>query len=357
MLQNIVSLTKKFVAIKSTAGNPEAQEEILKLALENVKEYKTERFKHNGVKSALIFNTNKRPKKFKVIVNGHLDVVPGKENRYKPKIKSGRLYGVGALDMKASAASLIMAFKGIARKVNYPLGLQLVTDEEVGGFNGTKHQIVKGVRTEFVIAGEPTNFDIVNEAKGILTGKIYATGKTAHGAYPWRGENAIWKMNVFLNLLKKKYPTPEKETWATVLNLAEIRTSNTALNKIPDDCSVLFDIRFLHENKDKISKEIKMILPKKFGFEILELEPPLRTDKNNKYLKVLQTAGRKIIAKNIILRGAHGTSDARHFAKAGGVGVEFGPIGDGIGSDEEWVDIRSLEKYYQILKKFLLLLN
>ena len=33
----------------------------------------------------------------------------------------------------------------MANKVDYPLGLQLVTDEEVGGFNGTKYQIEKAL--------------------------------------------------------------------------------------------------------------------------------------------------------------------------------------------------------------------
>jgi di/tripeptidase len=35
-------------------------------------------------------------------------------------------------------------------------------------------------------------------------------------------------------------------------------------------------------------------------------------------------------------------------------GVEFGAIGGGAGSDDEWIDIPSLEKYHNILKTFLL---
>lgn len=52
-----------------------------------------------------------------------------------------------------------------------------------------------------------------------------------------------------------------------------------------------------------------------------------------------------------------GSSDARHFTKVGCAGVEFGPIGGGIGTDKEWIDIPSLEKYYKILREFLLHLN
>ena len=357
MLQNIVSLSKKFVSIKSTSENPRALVEILELALSYLKEYTIERFESNGVKSALIYHSKRRPKKFKIILNGHLDVIPGKEHQYLPQIKGSRLYGVGSMDMKANVACLIMAFKEIANKVNYPLGLQLVTDEEIGGSYGTKHQIDKGVRADFVIAGEPTNFDIVNKAKGVIWAKISTKGKTAHGAYPWRGENAIWKMNEFLNILKEKYPIPNQQKWVTTVNLSRIETSNQTFNKIPDDCVVGLDVRYIPEEKDTIVKSIKNLVPKGFALNILAKEPAMFTDSDNKYIKILQKAGKQIIKKNIVLRGAQGSSDARHFERVGCLGIEFGPIGSGIGSDNEWVDIPSLEKYYQILKNFLSLLT
>lgn len=356
MLQAIISLTKKFISIKSTAGNTEELEKILELALSHMAECTIERFERNGVKSALIYNAKRRPKKFKIILNGHLDVVPGKEYQYTTEIKDNRLYGVGSMDMKASATCLILAFKEMAGKVSYPLGLQLVTDEEVGGFDGTKYQIEKGVRAEFIIAGEPTNFDIIHKAKGVLQVKISAKGKTAHGAYPWRGKNAIWKMNDFFNALKKRYPVPEREVWTTTVNLSKIQTSNQAFNKIPDDCASWLDVRFVPEEAKTIKENIQGLLPKGFIFDVIAHESVLLTDENNEFIKLLKKSSQCIADKDVRLRGAHGSSDARHFVRVNCAGIEFGPIGGGIGSDYEWVDILSLEKYYQILKDFLLAL-
>ncbi len=357
MLHNVLSLTKKFVSIKSTSGNTKALEKILELALSNLKNYSIERFKHNGIKSALIYNSGKRPKKFKIILNGHLDVVPGKEHLYLPQIKGDRFYGVGSMDMKASVACLVTVFKEVAGVVTYPLGLQLVTDEEIGGFNGTRYQIDKGVRADFVIAGEATGLDIVHKAKGVLQIKISARGKTAHSAYPWKGENAIWEVNRFLDILKKKYPVPNKEKWITTVNLSRIETGNQSYNKVPDDCIVGLDIRYIQEETKTIMKNIKKLLPYGLVLDILAKEPAMFTDKNNEYIKILQKTGKQVIKKNIILRGAHGSSDARHFARVNCPGIEFGPIGGAIGSDNEWVNIPSLEKYYRILKNFLLSLN
>lgn len=353
MLQDIISLTKKMIAIKSIAENPQALEKVLELALADLKGFTIERFERNGVKSALVYVSKKRPKKFTVILNGHLDVIPGKEHQYTPQIVGNKLYGAGAMDMKANVACLISVFKLMAPTVSYPLGLQLVTDEEIGGFDGTKYQIEKGVRADFVLAGEPTNFDIVHQAKGILLVKVLARGKTAHGAYPWRGENAILLMNDFLNRLMKAFPTPSKEVWATTVNVSRVATSNQAFNKIPDDCLVELDARYIPKDAKTIVKQFRALLPKGCVLEIVANEPALATDARDSFIKALQVSGEQSLKKELIMRGANGSSDARHYARVGGAGIEFGPVGGGIGSDKEWVSVSSLETYTKILIHFL----
>lgn len=354
MLSTIKSLAEEFISIKSNSEDIAELDKILSVALSNLSEFTIERFKNNGTNSVLVYSSQKRPKKFKIILNGHLDVIPGKEHQYQPKINNDKLYGVGSMDMKAGVACLIFVFKEVSKKVNYPLGLQLVTDEEIGGFNGTKYQIDQGVRADFVIAGESTGLNIANRAKGILQLKISTKGKTAHGAYPWNGENAIWKMNKFLNLLEERYPVPTHEDWKTTVNLSTIQTSNQTFNKIPDDCEVWLDIRYIPQDSDAIIENIKKLLPEEFKLEIIVKEPALFVDENNTYIKKLQSIDEQIIKKKVSLYGAQGSSDARHFTRLNMNGIEFGPIGGGIGTDNEWVSIKSLEQYYQILKNFLL---
>jgi len=314
-----------------------------------------EKFENNGVKSALVFNSKIRPRRFKILLNGHLDVVPGKEEKYKPRIIKNKLYGIGSMDMKAGASCLITAFSKVADKVKYPLGLQLVTDEEIGGFCGTKFQIKNGVNSDFIIVGESTNLNIVNEAKGFLSLKITSRGKTSHGAYLWRGENAIWKMSEFLDLLKTKYPLPESETWADTLNLSKIETTNNSFNKVPDDCTVWIEIRHsANTSDDSIIRGIKKLMPNNFHLRIERKGPVIFTEENNQYIKKLKAAAQKIANRNIGICGAHGTSDARHFSQINSPAIEFGPTGGNIGTDKEWIDISSLEIYCKILIDFLL---
>lgn len=353
MIETIIALSKEFISIRSCAGNPDALDSILKLALTPLQDYTVEYFESNKVKSALVYNTKRRPEKFRILLNGHLDIIPGKDYQYKPRICGKKLYGAGSMDMKANAACLITVFKNIAHQLPYPIGLQLVTDEEIGGFNGTKYQIKNGVKTDFVITGEPTGLNIVTKAKGILWVKITSAGKTAHGAYPWKGENAIWKMYEFLHSLQRKYPIPSEQKWATTVNLSSIDTNNISFNKIPDNCTIWLDIRFIPEESESVMDQIKKLLPEGFLFEIVTKEPAFSVNFRNRYVKLLQETAEKTINRKVTLYGTHGSSDARHFMVAGCAGVEFGPSGGNIGGDKEWVDIASLGKYSLILKHFL----
>ena len=352
-MKNIIDLSQKLIRIESTADNKNGLYEVLEIAKKELKQFSVRTFEKNSTPS-LLFSNIKNAKDFKILLNAHLDVIPGLKNQYKPLLKNGKLYGRGAQDMKAAASCEILVFKELVNKVNYPLGLQLVTDEEIGGFNSAKYQIEKGIKADFVIAGEPTEFGINNEAKGIVWIKIIAKGKSSHGAYPWKGENAITKMISFLNILQKKYPVPSKESWTTTVNVSQISTSNKTTNKVPDNCEVVLDVRYVPLESEKIVKNVTSLIPKSFGYQILLKEPSQFTSENSKYIKLLKTETEKIIRRNVKTVYKHGGSDVRHFNQIGCEGITFGPIGDGMHTDNEWVSIKSLNHYYQILTKFLL---
>lgn len=353
MINKILSLSKNLISIPSTKNNPQALNEVLKVALNEVKDFSIERFEKDKIPSALVYNSKSRPKKFKIILNAHLDVVEAKPDQFKPYEKNGRLYGRGAIDMKAAAAVEILVFKELAKKVNYPLGLQLVTDEEIGGFNGTKYQIEKGVRADFVIAGEPTDFGVNNQAKGIIWAEIETKGLSGHGAYPWQGKNALWKLNQILNKIKTAYPEAKKEIWKTTINLAKIETTNETFNKIPDNAKAKLDIRYIPGDDKNVIKFLKSITKNQAELKLILNEPSQFTDQDNFFIKKLKTVGKKILNKTLKTIVKHGGSDIRHFNKVGCQGVTFGPIGQGLHSDNEYVDIKSLEDYYLILKEFL----
>ena len=354
-ISKILDLSKKLISIPSTKEHPEEIKKVLTLAEKAEGTRLTvDRFKKNGVPSLLIHTQKPGTKKFKIILDAHLDVVPGKEYQYKPYEKNGRLYGRGAYDMKAPGAVEILVFKELVKTLKYPLALQLVTDEEIGGFNGAKHQIDEGVRADFTIAGESTELGIKNAAKGIIWANIKAQGKAAHGAYLWQGKSAIWMIQRALNALETQFPEPKKEVWKTTINVSKINSTNATYNKVAEDCTAGIDVRFIPEDTKTIVGKIRKLLPKDVELEVMVNEPAQFTPESNRYIELLKNASKEITGKMAEIIVKHGGSDIRHFNRVGCEGVEYGPHGHGIHTDDEWIDIKSLETYYRILKAFLL---
>lgn len=359
ILQNyIIKLTQELISIPSYESQTKSLHDIFEVFLENIpKDFQIEYFEDEGIKSALIYNTPIRPDRFTVLFNCHLDIIPWKDIQYIPRIESDRIIGAWANDMKWNLVAALFAFLECAKLVQYPLAFQIVTDEEVGWFHGTKHQVDQWVRADFIIATEPTNMNIVTKAKWVIWLKISCTWKTAHGAYPWRWENAIEKMIDYIRILQDIIQNPIHDTWETTLNISNIQTDNLAINKIPDSCSILIDIRYIPEDRDVILKKIQDSLPENFTIEIIENEASVFVEEDNIYVGKLLDSIQKITWKKSITYWANGTSDGRHFSDFWWKSIEFWAVGWWIGEDIEWVSIASLESYSLILSDFLMTLD
>ena len=172
---DLLPLTERLLGIRSTADRPDDLRRALDLVLDVVGPgFTVERFESGGKPSALVYLGERRPH-FRVLFNAHLDVVPGTDGQFEPRRDGDRLIGRGTQDMKLSALVLAVVFRDTAARLPYPIGLQLVTDEEVGGRNGTLHQLEQGVTASFVVIGEHSALRVVAESKGLVTARLHAT--------------------------------------------------------------------------------------------------------------------------------------------------------------------------------------
>lgn len=352
MKNQILNLSKQLIRIPSTKDKPENLKKTLEIIKKHLEGFTLEEFESNGVPSLLAYTGKTRPKKFKLILNGHTDVVSAPNNLFIPKIKGNRLYGRGAIDMKSSVAVITLVFKKLANKLNYPLGLQIVCDEEIGGFDGTKHQIQKGVKADLVIAGEFSDFNIATQAKGILWLELTVQGQAGHGAHPWLGKNAIKLMSDNIQAISKLYPVPKKEIWKTTCNISKI-SAGESVNQIPDTCTCSLDIRYLPgENPNQIIHSIKQNT-KATNIKTIFKEPTHHANSHHELINSLKSTIIKTAQQKVLYLKRHGGSDCRHYSRKNIASIEFGPIGAGLHSNKEWVDIKSLNTYYSILTDYL----
>lgn len=355
-MSTLVDLTKSLISIPSVSGEGSSCHTVLAKASAFISpDYRSKQFQHRTAPSTLFYSSKYSYKtKWRVLLNAHLDVVPAPTKLFKPRVTAGKIFGRGAQDMKSGAAVMIKVFNALADEVAYPLALQLVTDEEIGGVNGVAEQLKRGVHADFTISGESTQLDIVHKAKGIMRVKLQTKGKAAHSAYPWNGSNAIELMNTVIATMKNQFAPISPNMWKSTMNVATIQTPNSAANVIPDQCTAVIDIRFVPEDEKRLEQMIKKLNTQTVTANLEWEEPSHNTDLDNPDILTLKNIVTKSTKKKAVVRGAHGASDLRHFDERGMYGVEFGPCGGGLHTDSEWCDIQSLTNYQNILTEFLL---
>jgi acetylornithine deacetylase/succinyl-diaminopimelate desuccinylase-like protein len=276
------------------------------------------------------------------------------------KIKDKKIFGRGVYDMKFAIACYLQLLKDLRQNLKkYNFGVMITTDEEIGGFNGTKKILENGYRGRLIFlpdGGGDWNFE--EKAKGFLHLLIEAKGKSIHGSKPWDGENAIETIFEFLKEIKEKFPKEyckDNNHWHETINIGKIE-GGRATNQVPDFARAWVDIRFPPEVNIKKIKSILSLAKNKFKNKIkiteLVFGAPHIVDKNNKAIKIFsKIALEKFnIRTNFVL--SHGSSDARFFAQYKIPVILIKPRGGAHHSENEWLDKEDLYKFYIVLKEF-----
>nr|USU31987.1 acetylornithine deacetylase [Methylobacterium sp. OTU13CASTA1] len=135
-----------------------------------------------------------------VVLSGHTDVVPvtGQAWTTDPftlRIAGGRAYGRGAVDMKGFCALALAAIPDfLAADLARPIHILLSYDEETTclGVADTIARFGADLpRPGAVIVGEPTDLEVADAHKSIVTYMTTVHGHEAHSAKPMLGANAV----------------------------------------------------------------------------------------------------------------------------------------------------------------------
>jgi succinyl-diaminopimelate desuccinylase len=289
-----------------------------------------------------------------VVFHGHLDVVPGRPAQFEPRIEGDRLIGRGAYDMKGGLAGMMCALKDVEDQEGVRVRLVCVPDEESEEIDerSTDSVVKRGLGGDFAITGEPTDLHIGVEAKGVLAMRIEVHGRAAHSSTPWLGDNAVLKaIDAFRAIESMPFSRESSEMFdRPSINLGRIHGGD-AVNKVPDECTMAVDIRYLPgQDPGEILAEVRA-LP---GIDVTRtfIHPPVSVARSDPYVRALRDAVARSISGEALSVGRDGASDAAAFLKVGIPAVEFGPAGAGHHGPEEWVSLASLARYRRALGDF-----
>lgn len=349
----LTKLTCDLIRFQSTADKPDqvvAAMQYVENYVCNLPGLVMERSEAGGKPSVVA--TLRPTRQPRLILNGHLDVVAAPPALFTPEVRDGRIYGRGAQDMKGSVAVMLHLLKTLAMSGERPnVGFQFVPDEEIGGTHGTGRLLEEGWSCAFFIAGEPTDLNIVNEHKGGVWLRLDLPGEPTHASRPWTGQNPLFALADGLQRLRERFPPPTEDRWQTTCTPTRVDMHNST-NQVPPVAKLHVDIRRIPaDDPHELVAAVAACFPTATVTINHMVSPLITAEEHTEVQRLMQTV-QAVAGHSPITYREHFGTDARFYSAAGIPAVCIGPVGAGLHSDEEWVDIASLEQYYHILHQF-----
>lgn len=319
-----------------------------------------------------------------LLVVGHLDtVLPAVEPRREP----GRLLGTGALDMKGGFAALVGALDLLActgRRPPEDLLLVAVPDEEVGGPISERAMRYWGRYARGVLVLEPGEArgkaeTVVLGRRGMAEWRLDAAGRAAHsGLAYWEGRSALAATARWVWLAQQQSQPGEGPTVNVARLVAgdedfvgelgehhSLLGSHRLLNVVPARAMAEGEVRYLSaadresvlHRLHELAAEVSAATGVQLRLAVSGAVPPVNP----------AGPGRALAGRARALAASRGW-DLQLESDRGGVSFlnflpdpealpvldGLGPVGGGMHTRDEHVDLRSLERRIELLADLLI---
>jgi succinyl-diaminopimelate desuccinylase len=289
-----------------------------------------------------------------VALVGHLDTVPPAIAQ-TPTADERRIVGRGASDMKGGLAVMLALVEELELR-NLPFNVILVFyDREEGPYeeNGLgslldRLEILRAVDLAVVL--EPTANTLQLGCLGALHARVTFTGKTAHSARPWEGENAIHKAGALLQRLHGLAP---REVNVGTLVFREtlsvtLAKGGVARNVIPDRFELNLNYRFAPAGDPakavRVAQSTVRALVPDAKVELVDVAPPGPVPIDNPIVDHLRQHAELTVAAK------EAWTDVGRLALYGIEAVNFGPGDPALAHQAlEYVEIDALVRAYEVL--------
>ncbi|MCQ2734374.1 MAG: M20/M25/M40 family metallo-hydrolase [Alphaproteobacteria bacterium] len=313
--------------------------------------------------SPVIFLRNTDSIDFDVVILGHIDVVPAPDDMFEPKIKDGKMYGRGTLDMKSFAAVALNSMEYVVtHKLPIKFGVILSTDEEQGSlstesFMDAYPNISARIVLDNDVGGDITK--IVSKCKNPVFVKLISTGKEAHGSTPWDGIDANELLMKTWQNIRKIYPyysadLPQPQNkWFDTVHFATI-SGGLVSNIISNHAEALLDFRLTENSSvENLENNLQKCMEKGVSYQIVSASTPVVMSEDDPDILDYKRFAENIMGKPIEFEHIGGATDSRSFAVKGSTVIMHSGTGEGMHATGEYVNIESVKQIADIQIKFL----
>jgi len=213
-----------------------------------------------------------------IVFDSHIDTVGVGDpsewewDPFKGKIENGCLYARGACDEKGSTPGMVYGL-AFARDLGLLEGYTAYyfgnMEEWCDGI--APNAFVEAdpiVKPDFVVIGEPTKMQVYRGHKGRIELKVTASGRSAHAASHYLGDNAVYKMMSIITQIREldrrmRFGMGYHPIQGTPsIAVTDVAARTASLNAVPDQFTIFIDRRITsNEPREEVINQIKGLIP------------------------------------------------------------------------------------------------
>jgi len=292
---------------------------------------------------------------------GHLDTVPVCEgwehDPFTPVMRDGRLYGLGAADMKGGIACILTVLKAFVDS-GYPFDGELsfsgVVDEEAYSKGARAMLETDLAGCDAIILAEPYSGDESRPIPLGITGKVLyeltVRGRAAHGFHPREGINAVEEAARIIAALDRlrlrEHPDFGRGNTCTLKIEGGYKVYTVV---VPDLCRVEINRLLVPGETTASAVEDMEALVRSLGLRAeveVGLKPPryepFVMSREEAIVRLFDGVYREVMGSPPVYEYSKGITDANVFAEHGIPCLHLGPPRGNIHQPNEFVPIESL---------------
>ncbi len=302
-----------------------------------------------------------------LMINVHLDTVgvAGMRDPFSGEMRDGKVFGRGAQDTKGGMAAVLGAARALAEDgvaLEGDLVLAFVADEEHESI-GTA-DIVARVQPDAAVVIEPSDLDVCIAHRGFGVFRLRTRGRAAHGGRSDLGVDANLHMGLALAELDRL-----RERWGSThrhprlgpatLHVPLIR-GGRGLYMYADACTADLECRTVPgQSAGGVLGELRAVFSGLAGrvdgfggtVEPVLWRSPYEIDADRPIVRATLDAAGQVRGEPAALIAHPWWEDSGLLGDAGIDTVVIGPGGEGLHTDEEWVDADSVVALAEILRR------
>lgn len=291
---------------------------------------------------------------------GHMDTVfpVGTVAERPMSVDGNRAFGPGVSDMKSGLLNIVYALRGMDKNTLDKLSICVCMnpDEEIGSTYSSDWLSTVALKSRQVLVAEAARADgsLVKARKGMARYELEFKGKAAHaGNEPEKGRSAITEMAHWIIAIDQM--TNFKT--GTTFNSGVVAGGSGA-NVVADHAKNIVDVRFWDNDEyAEADRKIQELVEAPFthgvtvvATRVAHKPAMVPTEKTEALMKLVEAAGSDA-GVEIQWKSVGGGSDANNTAALGIPSLDgLGPVGGGFHSDEEYLELDSIEPRIRLLQ-------